>query len=101
MNNINQFMKQAQEMQAKFMETQKKMENLEISGNSGGGMVTVIIGGKGEAKKITIDPKLMIPEDAEVVADLIVVASNNAREKLEAKIREEMGIMLPPGMKLF
>jgi DNA-binding YbaB/EbfC family protein len=94
-------MKQAQQMQAKFMETQKKMENFEISGNSGGGMVTVVIGGKGDAKKITIDPNLMVPEDAEVVADLVVVAFNDAREKLEAKMREEMGIMLPPGMKLF
>ncbi|MDR3186861.1 MAG: YbaB/EbfC family nucleoid-associated protein [Holosporaceae bacterium] len=101
MSNLNQLMRQAQEMQSRLLEAQKKMENFEIFGDSGGGMVTVVIGGKGEAKKITIDPKLMLPEDAEVVGDLIVVAFNNAKEKLEAKMREEMGVMLPPGMKLF
>jgi DNA-binding YbaB/EbfC family protein len=101
MNNLNQLMKQAQEMQAKFLETQERMNKIEVSGDSGGGMVTVIIEGNGKAKRITIDPKLMAPEEAEVVADLVVVAFNNAKEKLEAKVREEMGIMLPSGMKLF
>ena len=101
MNNINQLIKQAQEMQAKFMDAQEKISKVDILGDAGGGMVTVVIGGKGEAKKVTIDPQLMVPEEAEVVADLVVVAFNNAKEKLEIKIREEMGIMLPPGMKLF
>lgn len=98
-NNFNQLMKQAQQMQAKLMESQKKMEELEIEGNSGGGMVVVVISGKGSIKKLTIDPKLMNPDDAEIVSDLIIAAFNDAKNKLEAKMSEEMGSLLPPGMK--
>ncbi len=99
-NNFNQLMKQAQEMQAKLMAAQNKMNELEVSGTSGGGMVTVVISGKGDMKKLTIDPKLLSPDDAEMVEDLIVAAFNDAKSKLEAKISEQMGGILPAGMKL-
>lgn len=99
-NNFNQLMKQAQEMQAKLMAAQNKMNELEVSGTSGGGMVTVVISGKGDMKKLTIDPKLLSPDDVEMVEDLIVAAFNDAKSKLEAKISEQMGGILPQGMKL-
>ncbi|MCR5225465.1 MAG: YbaB/EbfC family nucleoid-associated protein [Alphaproteobacteria bacterium] len=99
-NNFNQLMKQAQEMQARLMEAQNKMNELEVSGTSGGGMVSVVIGGKGDMKKLTIDPKLLSPDDVEMVEDLIVAAFNDAKSKLEAKISEQMGGILPTGMKL-
>ncbi len=99
-NNFNQLMKQAQEMQAKLMAAQNKMNELEVSGTSGGGMVTVVISGKGDMKKLTIDPKLLSPDDAEMIEDLIVAAFNDAKSKLEAKISEQMGGILPQGMKL-
>ncbi|MDR1982415.1 MAG: YbaB/EbfC family nucleoid-associated protein [Holosporaceae bacterium] len=100
MNNINQLMKQAQQMQAKLMEAQNKMNELEITGTSGGGMVTVVISGKVEIKKLTIDPKLLHPDEAEIVSDLIVAAFNDAKSKLETKMSEQMGSFLPPGMKM-
>jgi DNA-binding YbaB/EbfC family protein len=98
--NINQLMKQAQQMQAKLMEAQNKMNDLEIVGTSGGGMVSIIISGKGAMKKLTIDPKLMSPDEAEIVADLIVAAFNDAKSKLEAQMSEQMGNLLPPGMNM-
>jgi len=100
MNNLNQLMKQAQQMQAKLMEAQNKMNELEITGTSGGGMVEIIISGKYEMKKVSIDPKLLSPDDADIVADLIVAAFNDAKSKLEAKISEQMGGLMPPGMKM-
>ncbi|MDR0677343.1 MAG: YbaB/EbfC family nucleoid-associated protein [Holosporaceae bacterium] len=100
MNNLNQLMKQAQQMQAKFLEAQNKLNDLEIAGTSGGGMVSIIINGKREMKKLTIDPKLLSPEDAEIISDLIIAAFNDAKSKLESKISEQMSDMLPPGMKM-
>lgn len=100
MNDFNNILKQAQKMQAQLLEAQNRMSNMEISGSSGGSMVNITISGKGEMKKVTIDPKLMDPNDVEVVCDLIVAAYNDARSKLEAKMAEEMGGIVPPGMKL-
>ncbi|MDR1560895.1 MAG: YbaB/EbfC family nucleoid-associated protein [Holosporaceae bacterium] len=101
MNNFSQLMKQAQQMQAKLLEAQNKMNDVEICGSSGGEMVNVVISGKGEMKKLTIDPKLMTPEDVDIVSDLVVAAFNDAKSRLEAKMSEQMGDVLPPGMKLF
>lgn len=100
MNDFNNILKQAQKMQAKLLEAQNRMSSMEISGSSGGSMVNITIDGKGEMKKVTIDPKLMDPNDVEVVCDLIVAAYNDAKSKLEAKMAEEMGGLVPPGMKL-
>jgi DNA-binding YbaB/EbfC family protein len=100
MNNFNQLMKQAQQMQAKLMEAQNKMNELEITGTSGGGMVSVVINGKVEMKKLSIDPKLMSPDEAEIVADLVVAAFNDAKSKLEAQMSDQMGGLIPPGMKM-
>jgi DNA-binding YbaB/EbfC family protein len=100
MNNFNQLVKQAQQMQAKLLEAQNKMNEIEITGTSGGGMVVLVLSGKYEMKKLTVDPKLLSPDEAEILADLIVAAYSDAKSKLEAKITEQMGGLVPPGMKM-
>jgi DNA-binding YbaB/EbfC family protein len=100
MNNLNQLMKQAQQMQAKLLEAQNKLNDLEVTGTSGGGMVSVVISGKNEMKKLTIDPKLLSPDEADIVADLIIAAFNDAKSKLESQLKEQVGSVFPPGMKM-
>jgi DNA-binding YbaB/EbfC family protein len=105
MKNLGQMMKQAQEMQAKMAEMQEKLVNLEVSGAAGGGMITVTLNGKGEMRAIKIDPALLSPDDVEVLEDLILAATNDARAKVETRVSEEMqkvtgGIELPAGFKL-
>jgi DNA-binding YbaB/EbfC family protein len=100
MNNFNQLMKQAQQMQAKLMEAQNKINDLEIRGTSGGGMVSVVISGKTEIKKLIIDPKLMSPDEVDILSDLIIAAFNDAKSKLEADMSEHMGGLFPAGMKM-
>lgn len=103
--NIGQMMKQVQDMQAKMAQMQEKLGTLEISGQSGGGMVQATMNGKGEMKKVKIEPKLVDPADIEVLEDLIVAACNDAKAKMDAAVAEETGtimggLQLPPGMKL-
>ncbi|MGA0235553.1 MAG: YbaB/EbfC family nucleoid-associated protein [Alphaproteobacteria bacterium] len=105
MKNLGNMMKQAQAMQAKMAEAQAKLEQMTVEGASGGGMVKVVLSGKGEMKGLTIDPNLIDPEDAEVLEDLIIAAHNDAKAKSEAMMAEEMkavtgGLQLPPGMKM-
>ncbi len=105
MKNIGQMLKQAQEMQSKVEEMQKRLADTEITGQSGGGMISVTLNGKGEARSVKIDPALFSADDREVIEDLIVAAINDARAKLDTHTAEEMskltgGIQLPPGMKL-
>ena len=105
MKNLGQMMKQAQQMQTKMQEMQEKLAEFELSGSSGAGMVTVTLNGKGEMRRVKIDPTLFNSDDAEVVEDLIVAAFADAKSKLEAVQAEEMskitgGLNLPPGMNL-
>ncbi|MBI1778477.1 MAG: YbaB/EbfC family nucleoid-associated protein [Proteobacteria bacterium] len=105
MKNLGQMMKQAQQMQARMAEMQAKLDQVEVTGNAGGGMVEVTVTGKGEMRRIKIDPSLLVVSEAEVLEDLIVAAANDARTKVEAQLAEEMakltgGLKLPPGMKL-
>ena len=105
MKNLGQMMKQAQEMQAKMAELQKRLESEEVTGTSGGGMVSVTLTGKGAARRVAIDPKLMNADEREVLEDLIVAAINDARVKVDARLAEAMssitgGLSLPPGLKL-
>jgi DNA-binding YbaB/EbfC family protein len=98
MKNLGQMLKQAQEMQS-------KLDAHEISGSSGGGMVHVTLNGKGEMRRIKMDPSLIDPKEAEMLEDLIVAAHKDAKTKLEAFLAEEMakltgGLKLPPGVKL-
>jgi DNA-binding YbaB/EbfC family protein len=105
MKNLSGLMKQAQQMQTKMQEMQSKLEGMEIEGEAGAGLVSVMLNGKGDLRRIKIDPKVIDPADAEMLEDLIVAAHANAKQKLEAATAEEMqkvtgGLQLPPGMKL-
>ena len=77
--NIQQMMKQAQKMQKKMEEMQQQLAQSEYEGTSGGGLIKVTVSGKGELKKLKIDPSLIDPEDPEVLEDLIVAGFNNAK----------------------
>ena len=105
MKNLGQMMKQAQEMQARMGELQAKLEAVEMSGASGGGLVQVTLNGKGEMRQIKIDKSLADPNETEVLEDLILAAFNDAKSRVESHVAEEMskltgGLKLPPGMKL-
>lgn len=105
MKNLAGLMKQAQQMQENMQEMQSRLEGMEIQGEAGAGLVKITLSGKGEMKAIAIDPKLLGPDDAGMLQDLIVAAHGDAKSRLEALTAEEMqkvtgGISLPPGMKL-
>jgi len=105
MKNLGQMMKQAQEMQSRMAELQERLNAVEMTGASGGGMVQVTLTGKGDMRKVKIDESLLVPDEVEVLEDLIVAATNDAKARVEAHVAEEMskltgGLKLPPGMKL-
>ncbi len=105
MVNLGNMMKQAQQLQKKMAEAQNKLNDIEVEGTSGGGLIKVIATAKGTFKRISIDDSLIKQEDKEILEDLIVAAINDAKEKGEAAAQEEMknltgGLPLPPGMKL-
>ncbi len=105
MNNMSQIMKQAKVMQEKMAEMQKKIEQTEVEGASGGGAVKVLINGKHEVKKINIDKSLIDPNECEVLEDLIIAALNDANKKIAENTNNQLGSIsggmgLPPGMKL-
>jgi nucleoid-associated protein EbfC len=104
MKNIGQLMKQAQAMQEKMAEMQAQLEAVEMTGVAGGGMVALTLNGKSDVKKVKIDKSLLVPDEAEVLEDLIVAAFADARRKVAAYAEEEMqkltgGLQLPGGMK--
>ena len=105
MKNLGQMMKQAQQMQAKMAELQARLAEMEVAGQSGGGMVQARLTGKGELRSLKIDPSLAKADEVEVLEDLVVAAVNDARQRADAMVAEEMskltgGLQLPPGMKL-
>ncbi len=105
MKNLAQLMKQAQAMQEKMAELETALEALEINGNSGGGLVSVTLNGKGALKGVKIDKSLAEPQEIEVLEDLIVAAFEDARQKVQAYAEAEMqkltgGLSLPGGFKL-
>lgn len=105
MKNLGQMMKQAQAMQAKMADMQEKLASMEVTGQSGAGMVKATLNGKSELRSLKIDPSLVDPNEVEVLEDLVVAAVNDAKVKVEASVAEEMkqvtgGLDLPPGMKL-
>lgn len=105
MKNLGQMLKQAQELQSKMGEMQAKLASLEVEGAAGGGMVVVALNGKGEMRRLKVEPSLLKPDEAEVMEDLVVAAHNDAKARLDAKLAEEMGkltggMSLPAGFKL-
>ncbi|MFN3867482.1 MAG: YbaB/EbfC family nucleoid-associated protein [Hyphomicrobiaceae bacterium] len=106
MKDLMGMMKQVRDMQARMQKMQEELETLEIEGGSGGGLVKVVLNGKGDLKSVRLDPSLMKPDEAEIVEDLIVAAMQDAKGKVESVMQERMasvtgGLPIPPGLKLF
>ena len=101
---LGNLMKQAQKMQADMQKAQEEIKQIEVEGQSGGGMVKVLMQGTHEVKRISIDDSL-VGDDKDMLEDLIAAACNDAVHKLEQTTKEKYagitdGIPLPPGMKL-
>jgi nucleoid-associated protein EbfC len=105
MKDLLGLMGKAKEMQAKFQAMQEEIAALEMTGQSGGGLVKVTLSGKFEMRALDIDTTLMRPDEGEILEDLIIAAHNDAKSKVEAAMQEKTqqltaGLPLPPGMKL-
>jgi nucleoid-associated protein EbfC len=105
LGDMAKIMKQAQEMQSKMADAQNRLAEIEVVGESGAGLVKVTASAKGEVKALAIDPSLFVPEEREVVEDLIVAAIQDAQARAAIAAQEEMGkitegLNLPAGMKL-
>jgi nucleoid-associated protein EbfC len=105
MKNLGNMLKEAQKLQSRMAEMQAKLDTIEVAGAAGGGMVSVTLNGKGEMRKVKIDPSLVDPAEIEILEDLVVAAFNDAKAKVEAHVQDEMskltgGMNLPPGLKL-
>ncbi|MEO1750300.1 YbaB/EbfC family nucleoid-associated protein [Thiofaba sp. EF100] len=101
---LGQLMKQAQKMQENLQKTQEEIARMEVTGESGGGMVSVVMTGRHEVRRVTIDPSLM-GDDKEMLEDLIAAAMNDAVRKVEAETQSRMagvtaGMPMPPGFKM-
>ena len=90
-NQMQQLMKQAQKMQAEMAQAQEELEEAEIVGESGGGLVQVVVNGKKAVTGITIKPEAVDPDDIEMLEDLILAALNNAYEEADELYEEKMG----------
>jgi hypothetical protein len=102
--NLGKIMKQVQEMQANMQKLQEELANMEVSGQAGGGMVTVVMSGHHEARRVSIDPTLLT-DDKEMLEDLVAAAINDAARKLEEASKDKLadltgGLAMPPGFKL-
>lgn len=105
MKNIAGLMKQASQMQQKMADMQAKLEAAEMEGVAGAGLVKIVLSGKGALKSVKIDPKLIDPNESEMLEDLIAAAHADAKSKLDAMMADETknamgGLPLPPGLKL-
>jgi DNA-binding YbaB/EbfC family protein len=98
-------MKQAQQMQDNMRKVQESLATIEVEGQSGAGMVKVVMTCRHDVKRVTIDPSLLA-DDKEMLEDLVAAAMNDAVRRVESTVQEKMagvtaGLPLPPGMKLF
>jgi nucleoid-associated protein EbfC len=103
--NMGNLMKQAQQLQEKMQRAQAEIAALEVTGEAGGGMAKVVMNGRHEVKRVSLDPTIVTADDKEMLEDLIAAAANDAVQKLERVSQERMsglmgGMNLPPGMKL-
>nr|VFJ43230.1 MAG: hypothetical protein BECKFW1821A_GA0114235_100366 [Candidatus Kentron sp. FW]VFJ61864.1 MAG: hypothetical protein BECKFW1821B_GA0114236_10689 [Candidatus Kentron sp. FW]VFJ71426.1 MAG: hypothetical protein BECKFW1821C_GA0114237_102711 [Candidatus Kentron sp. FW] len=101
---IGNLMKQAQQVQESLQKAQEELENMEITGEAGGAMVSVIMTGRHDVRRVTIDP-VLLQEDKDMLEDLIAAAVNDAVHKIEKANKEKLsgltnGLSLPGGMKL-
>ncbi|HQQ63715.1 MAG TPA: YbaB/EbfC family nucleoid-associated protein [Pseudomonadales bacterium] len=109
LGNINELMKQAQSMQEKMQKMQEEVARLEVTGNAGAGLVSVVMNGRHDVRKVRIDPSLLkdaaSDENREMLEDLITAAVNDAVRKVESSQQEQMqkltgGMQMPPGFKM-
>ncbi len=101
--NIAGLMQQAQKMQQEMQKAQQELANLEVTGQAGGGMVSVIMNGQHAVKRVTIDPSLS--DDMEMLEDLVTAATNDAVNRVKEASDQHMsgvtqGMKLPPGFKM-
>jgi len=101
---LGNMMKQAQKMQADMQKAQEEIANMEVEGQSGGGMVKVLMNGRHEVRRVELDDSLM-EDDKDMIEDLLAAAVNDAVRKIETQSSERMsgvtaGMNLPGGMKL-
>jgi hypothetical protein len=101
---MGNLMKQAQEMQEQLQKAQQEIANAEVTGESGAGMIRVVMNGRHDVKRVRIDPSLM-EEEKEILEDLVAAAINDAVRKIEAASQEKMaglagGMGMPPGFKM-
>ena len=94
--NIQQMMKQAQQMQERL---QKQMAELRVEATAGGGMVTVVVNGNKQLQSLKIDPEVVSKEDVEMLQDMILAAINDAHRKVEEELASKVGGLVP-GLKL-
>ena len=104
MGNLGQLMRQAQQVQEQMQKAQAQLGTLEVTGESGGGLVKVTMTGRHEVRRVQIDPSAA-GDDREMLEDLIAAATNDAVHKVEVTVQQKMaglmgGMQLPPGMKL-
>ena len=90
-NNMQALMKQAQKMQEQMAKAKEELEEAEIVGESGGGLVQVVVNGKKAVQSVTIKPEAVDPDDIEMLEDLIMAALNNAYDEAEELYNEKMG----------
>jgi DNA-binding YbaB/EbfC family protein len=98
-------MKQAAQLQAKVQQMQAELDQIEVEGTAGGGLVVVKLSAKGDLKGVAIDASLLKAEEKEIVEDLLIAAHAEARRKAEAMLQEKMktltgGLPLPPGLTI-
>lgn len=103
--NIGNLMKQAQQLQEKMQRAQAEIAALEVTGEAGGGMAKIVMNGRHEVKRVSLDPSIVSADDKDMLEDLIAAAANDAVQKLERVSQERMsglmgGMNLPPGMKM-
>jgi DNA-binding YbaB/EbfC family protein len=102
--NLSNLMKQAQQMQENFQKAQEELANMEVTGEAGAGLVKVVMTGRHDMRRVSIDPSLM-SEDKEMLEDLITAAVNDAVRKIEKTSQDRLsgmtaGLNLPSGFKL-
>ena len=98
-------MKQAKDLQTKMAAMQEEIAAIEVEGVAGAGLVSVTLNGKGEMRRLSIEPALFKEDGVEILEDLIIAAHNDAKAKAEAAMQDKMkdltgGLQLPPGLQL-
>ncbi|HQQ75419.1 MAG TPA: YbaB/EbfC family nucleoid-associated protein [Pseudomonadales bacterium] len=104
LGNMNELMKQAQAMQEKMQKMQEDVAKLEVTGESGAGLVKIVMNGRHDVRSVALDNSLL-NEDKEILEDLIAAAINDAVRKVESNSQEQMqkltgGMQMPPGFKM-